>query len=400
MASIKLKFRPSTVADLEGTIYFQIIHNRKPRQLLTEYRVMPCEWDERRSTILIFPDSKRKALLLSIRERIQLDIERLSRIIKKYDVAELEYSADDVIREFNRHSIEYSLFSFFNNIIEKLKQNGKIRTSETYRSTLNSFRAFRNDKDMLLDCISSEIMEAYEAWLHNRGVAPNTISFYNRILRAVYNRAVEDEIIVDRKPFRHVYTGINKTVKRALPLIVLKKIKNLDLSLNSGLCFARDMFIMSFYLRGMSFIDMAYLKKSDLKNGYVTYRRHKTGQKLIIKWTKEMQLLLDKYPENNSNYLLPIIRNSGTNERCVYRNAAYRINYRLKIIAAMVGVTIPLTLYVARHSWASAAKAKGIPVSVISEGMGHDSETTTQIYLASLDTSIVDKANSLIIKAL
>lgn len=400
MASIKLKFRPSTVADLEGTIYFQIIHNRKPRQLLTEYRVMPCEWDERRSTILIFPDSKRKALLLSIRERIQLDIERLSRIIKKYDVAELEYSADDVIREFNRHSIEYSLFSFFNNIIEKLKQNGKIRTSETYRSTLNSFRAFRNDKDMLLDCISSEIMEAYEAWLHNRGVAPNTISFYNRILRAVYNRAVEDEIIVDRKPFRHVYTGINKTVKRALPLIVLKKIKNLDLSLNSGLCFARDMFIMSFYLRGMSFIDMAYLKKSDLKNGYVTYRRHKTGQKLIIKWTKEMQLLLDKYPENNSDYLLPIIRNSGTNERCVYRNAAYRINYRLKIIAAMVGVTIPLTLYVARHSWASAAKAKGIPVSVISEGMGHDSETTTQIYLASLDTSIVDKANSLIIKAL
>ena len=125
MASIKLKFRPSTVADLEGTIYFQIIHNRKPRQLLTEYRVMPCEWDERRSTILIFPDSKRKALLLSIRERIQLDIERLSRIIKKYDVAELEYSADDVIREFNRHSIEYSLFSFFNNIIEKLKQNAQ-----------------------------------------------------------------------------------------------------------------------------------------------------------------------------------------------------------------------------------------------------------------------------------
>ena len=295
MASIKLKFRPSTVADLEGTIYFQIIHNRKPRQLLTEYRVMPCEWDERRSTILIFPDSKRKALLLSIRERIQLDIERLSRIIKKYDVAELEYSADDVIREFNRHSIEYSLFSFFNNIIEKLKQNGKIRTSETYRSTLNSFRAFRNDKDMLLDCISSEIMEAYEAWLHNRGVAPNTISFYNRILRAVYNRAVEDEIIVDRKPFRHVYTGINKTVKRALPLIVLKKIKNLDLSLNSGLCFARDMFIMSFYLRGMSFIDMAYLKKSDLKNGYVTYRRHKTGQKQISR--KQQQLPSSYYSQ-------------------------------------------------------------------------------------------------------
>ena len=158
--------------------------------------------------------------------------------------------------------------------------------------------------------------------------------------------------------------------------------------------------LMSFYLRGMSFIDMAFLKKSDLKNGYVTYRRRKTGQQLIIGWTKEMQMILDKYPENATDYLLPIIRNPGTNERCTYRNMGYNINHSLKKIAKMVGVQIPLTLYVARHSWASAAKAKGIPLSVISEGMGHDSEATTQIYLASLDTSVVDRANSLILKSL
>ena len=185
-----------------------------------------------------------------------------------------------------------------------------------------------------------------------------------------------------------------------MPLPVIKKIKALDLSLNASLDFARDMFLMSFFLRGMSFIDMAFLKKTDLKNGYVTYRRRKTGQQLIIEWTKEMQMILDKYPENESEYLLPIIRNPGTNERCTYRNVGYNINHNLKTIAGMVGVTIPLTLYVARHSWASAAKAKGIPLSVISEGMGHDSEATTQIYLASLDTSIVDKANSLILKCL
>ena len=113
-----------------------------------------------------------------------------------------------------------------------------------------------------------------------------------------------------------------------------------------------------------------------------------------------MQAILDKYPENASDYLLPIIRNHGTNERCTYRNIGYNINHNLKHIAAMVGVTIPLTLYVASHSWASAAKAKGIPLSVISEGMGHDSETTTQIYLASLDTSAVDRANSLILSSL
>ena len=158
--------------------------------------------------------------------------------------------------------------------------------------------------------------------------------------------------------------------------------------------------MMSFFLRGMSFIDMAFLKKSDLKCGYLTYRRRKTGQQLVIAWTKEMQMLLDKYPENRSDYLLPIIRNPGTNERCTYRNVGYNINHNLKRIAGMVGIAIPLTLYVARHCWASAAKAKGIPISVISEGMGHDSETTTQIYLASLDTSVVDRANSLILSSI
>ena len=400
MASIKIKFRPSTVADHEGTIYYQIIHERKPRQLLTDYHVFSYEWDENRSMVTSTQKSERKSFILSIRERIRWDTERLTKIIRQLDNNGLSYTADDVIDEFNRYSNEYSLFNFMENIIIKLKQNGKTRTSETYTVTLNSFKKFRQGEDIMLDCLSSEVMEAYEAWHQQRGVSPNTISFYTRILRAVYNRAVEDEIIENRNPFRHVYTGVDKTVKRALPIAIIKKIKVLDLELIPALDFARDMFMMSFMLRGMSFIDMAYLKKTDLKNGYITYRRRKTGQHLRIEWTKEMQMLLDKYPENDSDYLLPIIRNAGTNERYTYRNVGYNINHNLKTIAKKVGITIPLTLYVARHSWASVAKAKGIPLSVISKGMGHDSEATTQIYLASLDTSVVDKANSLILKSL
>lgn len=400
MATIKVKFRPSTVADREGTIYYQIIHERKVRQLLSDYHVFPAEWDETRSMVTTTQKSDRKSYILSIRERIRWDVERLTKIFRKLEADGLAYTADDIIDEFNRYANEYSLFNFMESIIIKLKQNGKVRTSETYTAALNSFKKFRKDEDIMLDCLTSQIMEAYEAWHQNRGVAPNTISFYTRILRAVYNRAVEEEVVENRNPFRHVYTGVDKTVKRALPLPVIKKIKALDLSLAPALDYARDMFMMSFMLRGMSFIDMAYLRKTDLANGYVIYRRRKTGQQLTIEWTKDMQLILDKYPENGSDYLLPIIRNPGTNERCAYRNAGYNINHNLKKIAKKVGVSIPLTLYVARHSWASAAKAKGIPISVISEGMGHDSEMTTQIYLASLDASVVDKANSLILKGL
>ena len=400
MASIKVKFRPSTINDHEGTIYYQIIHERKARQLLTDYHVFISEWDETRSSVVTNQKSERKSFILSIRERIRWDVERLTKIIRQLDNKGLIYTADDVIDEFNRYANEYSLFNFMESIIIKLKQNGKTRTSETYTIALNSFKKFRQGEDIMLDCLTSEVMEAYEAWHQQRGVAPNTISFYTRILRAAYNRAVEEDIIENRNPFRHVYTGVDKTVKRALPLPIIKKIKALDLSLIPALDFARDMFIMSFMLRGMSFIDMAFLKKTDLKNGYVTYRRRKTGQQLTIEWTKEMQMLLGKYPENESDYLLPIIKNNGTNERYTYRNVGYNINHNLKTVAKKVGISISLTLYVARHSWASAAKAKGIPLSVISEGMGHDSEATTQIYLASLDTSVVDKANSLILKSL
>lgn len=400
MASIKVKFKPSTVADHEGTIFYQILHERKQRQLFSNYHVFSTEWDENRSMVVTNQSGARIPFILSIRERIRWDVERLNKIIRKLDNKRLTYSADDVIDEFNRHVNEYSLFNYMEGIIIKLKQNGKIRTAETYVSTLNSFKKFRKDEDIMLDCLNSEIMESYEAWHRQRGVAPNTISFYTRILRAAYNRAVEDEIIENRNPFRHVYTGIDKTIKRALPLQVIKKIKGLDLSLIPELDYARDMFMMSFMLRGMSFIDMAYLRKTDLANGYITYRRRKTGQQLVIEWTKEMQVLLDKYPENSSDYLLPIIRNKGVNDRTTYRNMGYNINHNLKRIAEKVGINIPLTLYVARHSWASAAKAKGIPLSVISEGMGHDSESTTQIYLASLDTSVVDKANSIILKSL
>ncbi len=400
MASIKLKFRPSTIVGKEGVLFYQIIHERKVRQLITSYHIFPSEWNEKRSIIICQESSNRYSLLLSFREHTRWDMGRLNRIIKSFENKGLSFTTDDIIDEYHRYSQEYSLFNFMESQIIKLKQKGRIRTSETYTASLNSIKKYLSGEDIMLDNLTSDLMESYEAYLLNKGITPNTVSFYMRILRAVYNRAVENNIIEQRNPFRHVYTGVEKTVKRALNLRQIKQIKELDLSSRPNIDFARDMFMMSFYTRGMSFVDMAFLKKSDLKNGILTYRRHKTGQMLSILWTTEMQILLDKYPENSTQYLLPIITNPDAQDRYSYRNKGYAINHNLKKVAEAIGVNMPLTMYVARHSWASIAKAKGVPLSVISEGMGHDSETTTQIYLASLDTSAVDRANALILKAL
>lgn len=394
MTSIKIKFRPSTVDGKEGGIYFQIIHNRVVRQLNTEYKVFEEEWNAESESIVI--RGCRSNFLLGIQESLAWDVARLEKVVRSLETERRRFTADDVITMFHKLTKESSLFTFMHGVIAQLKQLGKVRTSETYTATLKSFMAFRDEQDVPLDGITSDMMLMYEAYLKTREVRMNTISFYMRNLRAVYNRAVEKGLTAQNYPFRHVYTGVDKTVKRAISIKVIKALKEMELSMNPTLDFARDMFMFSFYTRGMSFIDMAYLKKSDLHNGILTYRRRKTGQQLSIKWEKCMEDIVSKYPQNQTDYLLPIIKET-VNERRQYDNALHLVNYHLKDLSSLLKLQRPLTMYVARHSWASAAKAKNIPLSVISEGMGHDSEATTQIYLASLETSVVDKANKMIL---
>lgn len=399
MASVKTMFRASTVSAKQGVIYYQVIHNRVVRQLTTSYQIYPNEWDGK--TLVSTGDNARHDYLKTTRERIDWELKLLRSIVNQLDNSQQRYTADDIIATFEQSAKEYSLFNFMQGIIARLQQLGKQRTSETYRATLRSFMQFRDGKDIPVEEIDADMMLTYEAHLRNKGLARNSTSFYMRILRAVYNRAVEKGVTVNRNPFKQVYTGVDKTVKRAIPLKAIKQIKNLDLTLQPSLEFARDMFLFSFYTRGMSFIDMAFLRKRDLVNGVLTYRRRKTGQQLLIRWEKCMQEIVKKYgTPADSPYLLPIITTPGNAERAQYQTMLHRVNYCLKKIAALAAIPVQLTMYIARHSWASAAKSKNIPISVISEGMGHDSEMTTQIYLASLDTTIVDRANAQILKDL
>ena len=401
MASVKVKFRPSTIGDKEGTLYYQVIHNRVVRQIYTDYKLFASEWDCHSESVnlhLISSKDERNNYLLSISSRIRWDKDRLNKIIYTLSQSGTFVADDIVVRFLNRQ--EQSFNDYICLQIARLKRLGKIRTSETYTAALRSFSGFMNDKEVLFDQLNADLIAEYEAYLKGRGNSPNTVSFYMRILKAVYNRAVEDGLTEQRHPFKSVYTGVEKTLKRAISLNDLKHIKGLDLSLKPNLDFARDMFLFCFYTRGMSFIDMAYLRKKDLQNGILSYRRRKTGQQLFIKWERCMQEIVDKYPINETEYLLPIITKRDEDYRKQYTNELHRVNHLLKKIGKQLDLPILLTMYVGRHSWASIAKSRNVPISVISEGMGHDSENTTQIYLASLDTSVVDKANKKILDLL
>ena len=402
MASVKVKFRPSTVSGREGTLYYQIIHNRVVRQINTEYKLFVSEWDCHSETVVLHhlsPVQERNNYLLSISSRIRWDKDRLNKIIHTLSQSG-RFVTDDIVVRFRGGRQEQSFNDYICQQIARLKRLGKIRTSETYMAALRSFSGFMNDKAVLFDQLNADLIAEYEAYLKGRGNSPNTVSFYMRILKAVYNRAVEDGLTEQQYPFKSVYTGVEKTMKRALSLNDIRRIKGVDLSLKPSLDYACDMFLFCFYTRGMSFIDMAYLRKKDLQNGTLSYRRRKTGQQLFIKWEKCMQDILDKYPINETEYLLPIITKQDEDYRKQYANKLHHVNYLLKKIGKLLDLPIPLTMYVGRHSWASIAKSRNVPVSVISEGMGHDSENTTQIYLASLDTTVVDKANKKILDLL
>lgn len=408
MAKVKVKWRPSKTAGKAGTIFYQIIHNRTARQITTPYKVYAEEWNAANSTIVeSIVIQERAEVLSSIRERIGFEINRLKEIIGRLEKERPYYVASDVVKSFRAQSCSDTFFDVIRRVIAQKQFLDRHSTAVNYKMTLKSFAKFCKNKDILPCEINPELMARYQRYLMGRDVTKNTVSFYMRILRAVYNRAVEMGLTEQKYPFKNVYTGIDKTRKRAVNISAIKSIKNLDLTGYPGLDFSRDVFLFSFYTRGMSFIDIAYLKKTDLKKGFLVYRRRKTGQQLKIKWENCMQEIINKYRDINKHgetidcpYLLPIIKDPGNDGYVQYKRTMQRINRSLKAVAKLAHLNIPLTMYVARHSWASIARSYNIPISVISEGLGHDSETTTQIYLTTLDTSVIDRANSRIIKIL
>lgn len=402
MASIKMKFRASSIHKGEGVIFFQVIHKRVVRQLATPYHIKVSEWDAITQSVLLEDaelNAERNRYLADISAKLDSEYRLLCRIISSFDKKAEMYSADSIINEYRLIAKENTLSTFVKSIIVQLQQNHQHCTARNYQSTLNSFMRFRGGEDLPLDMMDATIIQSYEAWLKNQGICRNTSSFYMRILRAVYNRAVEKNLVTQQHPFRHVYTGIDKTRKRAVDLGMIKTLKQMDLTGKQSQSFARDMFLMSFCLRGISFVDLAKLRKTDIRGGYLYYTRSKTRQSFCVKWEPIMQEITDKYKPQveSSEYLFPILSDENVSNNNVYRNAQMRIGYNLKGIAKTLGLKENLTLYVARHSWATIARDSNVPVSVISEALGHDSELTTQIYLQSIQTSEVDKANASIL---
>lgn len=303
--------------------------------------------------------------------------------------------------------------AFLNCETERQRQNGHISLANNYTSAGNSFSRFLQTKDktdISFKKMTSLLVSDYEAWLQTCGLCRNTTSFYIRALQSVYHKAVRQGLTEDRRPFSEAYRGVARTTKRAIDASEVCQLSTLDIRralLSSGyyeggkrlnnmqhqLEFARDIFIFCFCARGLTFVDLAHMRKSDITGNLLVYVRRKTKQRIEVQVEPMMQVVIDRYP-SQTDYLLPILTKTDNQEAVYqqYRYALGRYNACLDTLGAMLG-GLKLTSYVSRHSWASAAHQQNVPLSVISQSMGHDSMKTTEIYLKSLQCNVINKTN-------
>ena len=389
MATIKVKLRPSSVEGRAGTIFYQVTHRRATQQITTNIRLQSNEWDAMRESVAVSVADRS-----IVQNCIDSDIALLKRIVKDLDNSGVTYSVGDIVKRFKSPECHVLVLDFMRNQIRLMRNANRLGTALNYEKTMKNFAEFLGGVNLPFSAMTEQLIADYNAFLVQRGMVRNSISFYMRIMRAVYNKAVRQKLVEQSHPFTEVYTGIDRTRKRAVSESVISQLYKLKLAEGTPLALARDIFIFSYCTRGMAFVDIAYLKKENIQNGVICYARRKTGQLLSVRIEPSIQRIIDRYSSALSPYVFPILTSTDTKQAYEeYQVAINNHNRLLRRLSKMLPVGCKLTSYTSRHSWATAARNHNVPISVISAGMGHTLEQTTQIYLTMLENSVIDDAN-------
>ena len=296
------------------------------------------------------------------------------------------------------------LSPYMKSVIERLTADKKRPAVHTYNATLNSFTKFfggQGTEEMLVtDVFTAGKLKEYEAWLRSRNASWNTVSTYMRVLKAVYNRVVEAKSLkYDARLFDSVYTKVEEQSKRSHTEEQMNTLLHTDFEkLPEDVQNVLAYFLLMFLFRGMPFIDMAYLRKQDLKEHCITYCRHKTGKKMVVRIPHEATALFEKCrnKKTDSGYLFPILDETTENDKKLYENYRQALRTFNRKLAKMAALLLPgtnISSYTARHTWATLAFYSGIPIGIISKALGHSSIKVTETYLKPFENEKVDAAN-------
>ncbi|MCD7935342.1 MAG: site-specific integrase [Tannerellaceae bacterium] len=402
MLSIEFHYRPSVRKDSdEGKVFLRLIYARQSGSITLPCSVRQAEWEvlyHRLRNPSLFSLSEEELFLLNEKKTLQViagELESMGTL-----------NVPEILRVYRFRRQKKGLVALVEELSKELIRQGKERTARAYRTTLRMLQAYLGKKEIYPEELTVELLRRYEQYMRAEKKSLNTISFYMRNLRAIYNKGIKKGYFPFRHdmPFSGVYTKVAPTRKRALSKQELRLLENLLEDPVSPLekeeRNALSLFLFSFHSRGMCFVDLAHLQKKDIAGGMLHYYRRKTGQYMELKISPAMRKYMGLISAGqNSPYQFHIIHPERS-AYVQYCTGLRRQNRLLNQIGRKAGLNQTLTTHMARHSWATVAKMEQIPVEVISEALGHTRLDTTYRYLGSFGESVLDKASRKVSKAI
>lgn len=437
-----------------------VVIDRKPIRVPLGYSIPENDWNEK--TQAVKATSKIVENITRLNAKFQKEkTQALEKITQLIDNGQLTGMSLPEIkaRLVGKAKVEPHLLEFFNTVITEEEIKRSVGNARVYKMVRDSISNFLKKKDIPLTNVTYKWLEKYELWFRSSGNSLNGLSVNLRTLRALLNRAIKREILSSESyPFKNYSIKNEVTQKRAVKLDRLEAIKEYQPATPNQQK-AKDYFLISYYLMGISFVDLAFLQVKDIVEGRIKYKRKKGGRQYSIKITPPLQKLLDKYLEGKTSedFIFSIVKEKvekslytnvilkqgfieyqvkgddrtrrvkapealqtminekqqGKERQEFLANLAFveelkkqyrnvrdelkRYNDNMKLIGQACGIGHKVTSYVSRHSFATIAKFKGVPVPIISQALGHESLDTTETYLAEFDDEVMDKYNEMII---
>ena len=294
----------------------------------------------------------------------------------------------------SRHNSKVSFLLSAEQQAKHCEEANRFSTAKNYRTAIRSLSRFLQGQQLTVKDISPELMADYAQWLRQQGISMNTVSCYLRSLRAIYNKVVRRYGLEDLDPFKDLFTGHAKTVKRSATDDDIKRLQAMILPKHSALQLSRDIFLFSLYAQGMPFVDVAFLRKEQIRDGLIVYERHKTGQQIVVKIEGCIQEIINRYSRTDSDFVFPIITTHYPAQAYKqYQSKLRTYNRHLHQLEKIAGLKGSLTSYVVRHTWASLAYDTDIDLAVIASALGHTNTNTTRIYIRDINNRRLAEAN-------
>jgi integrase len=384
----------------EHPVMLRLIQNRKIKYLNLGFSCSADEWDEKKHL-----PKKKHPLYKEMAVAIGSIANRANREILNLENEERIYSLEELaeILQVNKRKTTHTVFSYFEEIISRKIEAGKIGYSDTFKATLLKLKSYRHDKDLEFSDVTYAFITKYDEWLNRQVLEPNSIFLYLRTFNTALNYAKKEKLVKDDyypfKEFSFSKYRRTKTKKRSISKEEMMRIAQFSPDAKSRLFHSRNYFMFSYYCGGINFVDMANLRWSNIQSGRLLYTRQKTGEDFNLILLPPTLHILEYYKQSyylgEQSFLFPILSDFHKTPKQI-SDRIHKVNGQtnddLKEIGKLLEIGVPLTTYVARHSFATIQKKSGTPTSVISEMMGHDSERTTRIYLDSFGNDVLDEA--------